>query len=256
MHIHLLLPFALHADMAPHTVLELTSTGSRDRYGEMPGAAALTSLGFLPLISLESWFHAGLCCHWTRGLITQHFTNWLSRYLQGCFSSSLTPGVSSDLLQGPVWKLCAPYTSLLPLVQYSPRHSSLCQAYLSMRHPCLHLNSFSCCLKFPVLFCLSPAFLSSMIRSYVFNVLLLHRSINRSWSRENDLLLLWIWIGLFLAWPSGMSIKTPFPCQIQLCLYREMSCTFQLTAVRAMGLKIWTETRAVIVILDRKLPTP
>lgn len=239
--------------MAPHTVLELRSTGSRDCYGEMPGAAALTSLGFLPLISVESWFHAGLCCHWTRGLITQLFTNWLSRYLQGCFPSSLTPGVSSDLLQGPVWKLCAPYTSLLPLVQCSPRHSSLCQAYLSMRHPCLHLNSFSflslvvssfqCFFAFPLLF------------SYVLNVLLLHRSRNRSWSRENDLLL-WIWIGLFLDWPSGMSIKKPFPCHIQLCLYREMSCTFQLTAERAMGLEIWTETGAVIIILDRELPTP
>lgn len=141
-HMYLLLPFALHAHMAPHTVLEFMSRSSRDCYGEMPRAAALTSLGFLPLISVESWFHAGLCCHWTRGLITQLFTNWLSRYLQSWFPSSLTPRFSSDLLQGPVWKLCAPHTSLLPVVLYSPRHSSLCQVYLSMRHPCLHLNSF------------------------------------------------------------------------------------------------------------------
>lgn len=41
------------------------------------GAAPLTSLGVLPLISVESWFHAGLCCHWTHGLITWLFTNWL-----------------------------------------------------------------------------------------------------------------------------------------------------------------------------------
>lgn len=107
-HIYLLLPFALHADRASHTVLELMSRSSRDCYGEMPGADALTSLGFLPMISVESWFHAGLCCHWTRGLITQLFTNWLSRYLQSWFPSNLTPGISSDLLQEPVWKLCAP----------------------------------------------------------------------------------------------------------------------------------------------------
>lgn len=161
-HTYLLLPFALRAHVVPHTVLELVSWSSRDCYGEMPGAAALTSLGFLPLISVESWFHAGLCCHWTRGLITQLFTNWLSRYLQGWFPSNLTPRVSSDLLQGPVWKLCAPYASLLPLVLYNPRQSSLCQAYLSMRHPYLHLKSFSfvsfvvssfqCFFAFPLLF--------------------------------------------------------------------------------------------------------
>lgn len=161
-HTYLLLPFALRAHVVPHTVLELVSRSSRDCYGEMPGAAALTSLGFLPLISVESWFHAGLCCHWTRGLITQLFTNWLSRYLQGWFPSNLTPRVSSDLLQGPVWKLCAPYASLLPLVLYNPSHSSLCQAYLSMCHPYLHLKSFSflsfvvssfqCFFAFPLLF--------------------------------------------------------------------------------------------------------
>lgn len=79
---------------------------------------------------------------WTRGLITQFLTNWLSRSLQGWFPSSLTPGVSSDLLQGPVWKLCLLYFP--PCCGTAQSQTQLlCQAYLRMRHPCLHLNSFS-----------------------------------------------------------------------------------------------------------------
>lgn len=144
----------------------------RDCCGWMPGAAPLTSLGFLPLISVESWFHAGLCCHWSRGLITQLFPSWLSRFLQCWFPSNLTPRVSSDLLQGLVWKLHVLYDYLLPLVLCNHRHSSLFQAYLCTHHPYLHLNTsdFS-----PLLSQVSdvshpsPAFVFSMVKPSVFH---------------------------------------------------------------------------------------